>query len=499
MRREGTNQSQEIETVDFVGSDNKELQRIQINSEILRAELESVSGVSVSHFGTPVVIAPPYKLVLPFLPNMKARINELEEEIKELNSVENNNKNTSAETEPEFEKGEKETEASDKKDTENKAKGSEETKDNSDSVHPQSDPRKALSTRLAHLKLLHDLAQDDLKDLIDLRTRITEGTLKSIAFEDLWHLFKPGDVIFCDEDGHKQLYRVYAVTGGQIQRRNPTPDEIKYRNQSRIQHVGVPLEGGYDSDTDLRHEASEMGMWTSFKVDCFSMAYDGFKYRPMRVCKKIKHYSGDRDITRLPMYPVHFHPNKDRLLKEMEDRGRNFMSSYGHKSYEGVSLVSKQENFRQEIESEVYIDFESYYRSNPLAKSHINLLRRSIREITESSEELNHADIILSGYEVDVKLADDFMATNRTILEPLSAEEVKEDPDIIRLLPYTVLGYVFRSRSWGKLERIAQFVDSRVLMILCSCDGYQSSKGYRRDLIYCARVWVCGSCYSKEA
>lgn len=37
-------------------NDNKELQRISINTEVLRTELESVTGITVSHAGVPVML-----------------------------------------------------------------------------------------------------------------------------------------------------------------------------------------------------------------------------------------------------------------------------------------------------------------------------------------------------------------------------------------------------------------------------------------------------------
>ena len=317
-----------------------------------------------------------------------------------------------------------------------------------------------LSIRVSHLQCLYDFVRRELHGMIELRAKIAEGTLQSIVFEDLWHLVEPGDVIVSKDHGHDQLYKVYSVTGGQIRRRPRTSNDPLLGEIERVRYILPDSdEEPYDDvEKRLREEGSSVGTWTSFRVDCYMMAYDGTDIGPVEKCKKIKHYAGERRITELPLYPVRFHPEKERFLQKMEGRGRKFLSCTGHKTYEGMTLATRRDGSGEEIESDVYIDFVEYYRQYPERKPQIGTLLRSKQDLTEVEERfasgpdlhLNGHELRLSGHEVDQKLADDFMSNNRTFLERIKFREFNNSPDHLRLMPRLIPGYAFRLRRWCK-------------------------------------------------
>lgn len=128
----------------------------------------------------------------------------------------------------------------------------------------------------------------------------------------------------------------------------------------------------------------------------------------MEGCLKMKHYSGPRDISKLQIYLVQVghilvqlrvmvlklacfvtalaafslsstnsltifpypqsHLEKNKVMKEMEECGKKFMSSAGHKNYDRMTVALRRSEGRFEIESDVYVDFETYYQLNPLLK-----------------------------------------------------------------------------------------------------------------------------------
>jgi hypothetical protein len=66
---------------------------------------------------------------------------------------------------------------------------------------------------LADLKLLIEFLDIDLRATFELRRKIKEGTATHIEFQDLWHLFNPGDVIV-DPSDESKVYRVLSYTVG---------------------------------------------------------------------------------------------------------------------------------------------------------------------------------------------------------------------------------------------------------------------------------------------
>ena len=318
-----------------------------------------------------------------------------------------------------------------------------------------------LSLRVAHLQCLYDFVQEELLELIELRVKIAAGTLKAISFENLWHLFEPGDLIVSRDHGHDQLYKAYSVTGGQIRKRPRTSDELREieqirRDKSRFIPVDI-YEVDYDDvEKEIREEGSSVGTWTPFQVDCYLMAYDGSDIGPVEDCKKVKHYFGERLVSELPLYPVRFHPEKDNFLRKMEDRGRKFLSCAGYKRYEGMTLTTRRDESYEEIESDIYIDFEEYYQRNPTKKPNIGKLLRSRQDRSEVDELVANAEYrYISNHEVDQKLADDFMSANRTFLEKNELKEFDHSPDHLRLMPHQVVGYALRQRQWCKYIPLA--------------------------------------------
>jgi hypothetical protein len=66
---------------------------------------------------------------------------------------------------------------------------------------------------LADLNLLVEFLDYDLRPTFELRRKVKEGTATHIEFQDLWHLFNPGDIIV-DPANESQVYRALSYTVG---------------------------------------------------------------------------------------------------------------------------------------------------------------------------------------------------------------------------------------------------------------------------------------------
>jgi len=330
-------------------------------------------------------------------------------------------------------------------------------------VNQEEDVRDVLRRRIAHLQCLNDFTDRALGDLIAMRSQLAAGTLERIAFEDLWHLFKPGDLVVSRVHGKPQLHKVYSVTGGQVRRRLRSDNDPFER---RAQHEKFYM----------------VGTWSPFTLNTFIMGFDGSRIGPKQINLRIMHYSGKRAVAELPVFPVRYHPHKQDLVGRLEDRGRAFMSSFGHMHYEGVTTAAQdvlQDSYSEDdqdrrfmyyrpslkddaefvvrsadIVSEVYVDFEAYFKSFPLAKPRLGSLNTTMPDPTENSEakDSNRRGrdrvVLHLGYEIDTMFTEHFMAVNRGFLDPIDPANEPLTPEHYQLLPHWVPGFSFRHRQW---------------------------------------------------
>lgn len=292
-----------------------------------------------------------------------------------------------------------------------------------------------LEMRISHLGCLLDFVNKNLAGLIELRDDVKSGKVEKIAFDDLWHLFKPGDLVLSSRRGREQLHRVYFVTGGRL---IPHPPPKGRRAE-------IPI------DT-----------WTALRVDTYTMAFDGDQVGPIGESWEFNHYLGERLVTELPIYPAQLHPNTESLLARMEARGRKFVKSLGHKHYEGLAeKETRGENdedipygkiSQEYITSEVFVDFEAYREVNKYYTFNLGKPLRSRAfdhaAVNGFQPGLHSYEVKFSGPEIDTKLSEDYMSQSRDFLEPFQFTNVELSAGYYQLLPSEVPGYTFRYRMW---------------------------------------------------
>lgn len=317
-----------------------------------------------------------------------------------------------------------------------------------------------LSERVLHLKCLLDFIQTepDLQRLLSLRAQVAAGSLETISFPDIWLLVRPGDLIVSRFTGHWQLLKVYATTGGQIQR----TARDRHFHMSHSDRSGKSARAGgtitvEEDETEklLREADYGIGSWTPLKVDCYYLGFVGDELRPIDELHKIKHFHGDMKITELPIYPARFQPDAADFLKRIEDRGLKFLMSPGHKSYKGPSARLTPTDSAREIDGDVYVDNSRSEEDYQRGRVRFSLdagpgLVKSRAEVTESEEVVGDKILRLTGNETDNKRSEEFMAENRFKLDSVTVEKAKGSIDYLRLLPWVVQAYVFRLRLWGK-------------------------------------------------
>ena len=185
---------------------------------------------------------------------------------------------------------------------------------------------------LEELLVLRDLLDKDLKRTIDLRRQMKDGSVQSVAFQDLWHLFPLGSEIVSNGlGGQNQTYRVLNVTGGR-------------------HFLCTRFEVGMDP-LDPPPNGREV---PKFEILSYRYDFDGKELGACQELHTIKSYDGNKAITSLPCFPLvyskDFHGLKPRDF--FISRGKRFIeltrkTEVVHKRYNGLTLA--MDALREEV------------------------------------------------------------------------------------------------------------------------------------------------------
>ena len=185
---------------------------------------------------------------------------------------------------------------------------------------------------LGCLRLLIEFLDTYLKSTLELRREIKLGRARSIAFEDLWHLYDYGQEIRAPSE-RLQVYRVTAFTGG---RDSLSSQEDSFSGESRHRH-----------DRHIDRDSSN----GEFSLECYSYSSNGKSYGPIRKSFVIRRLKGIRDIDSLAAYPWSLDKRYCADKSSLRHRGEKFidlscLERVAHRSYSGLSLDEHAEELR---------------------------------------------------------------------------------------------------------------------------------------------------------
>ncbi|KAF4556157.1 Hypothetical protein D9617_1g080320 [Elsinoe fawcettii] len=292
--------------------------RLVITSKDVLKELGAMSGVGNSQSCTSML--PPYRLLVCHRDDMTQKLPEFEKALS---------------------KKQKELEAMDDDAAE------EETKDGE--VAPKTAKETDVNNakqKIEYWKLLMTFIDDELSPIIDFQMVVQDKKITEIAFEDLWQIFKPGEILFKTskrgEDKLPLAFRVHCVKGGR-------PEIFK-----RWQAYSL-------TSDDINKEEpiiSELADHPSVKlvIDCHYIDFDGKQFGPMQKTFNIAPYHDTKRIVDLDVFPAWAHPDHVELTEKLQQRGDRFYSltKKCFRLYEGMTL-----NDPEEISGEVAIDFQA--------------------------------------------------------------------------------------------------------------------------------------------
>ncbi|KAF4947331.1 hypothetical protein FSARC_13997 [Fusarium sarcochroum] len=335
---------------------------------------------------------------------------------------------------------------------------------------------------LKHLRCLLDFINSDF---VAKQTYLRDPLSDKVVFSDLWHLFRPGMEVI-GSDG-KQAYRVIGVSSAR--HRVASPQELWY-NPLTIQRK-----------SENRDSGEQKRKKPPFSITCVYIDFDGKHIGPVTKVFNFRRFDGEKNITSLDVYPLHFYPIKqfnrantdlskgESLPKKkgyrdyLIERGAKFLevATVKHKYYTGPSVETQEQ-----IESQVVIDFETAFSvDDEMQKA----LKPELQTLVGSSfdgdddDENSTADdeacqgeccrdepVYDDGY-IDQRQRSEYITSllPRTgdmnkqpsvaiISQPLeelrsgpNGELTASDSELV-IMSYRVFGFVLRTRRWAQLD-----------------------------------------------
>lgn len=192
-----------------------------------------------------------------------------------------------------------------------------------------------LEQNVSHFQCLVDLMDGSLKDNLARHNRYRRvREAETIAFDDLWHLFEPGDLVYTDDDT-KQACRVLYVSGGRPLY-SPTTEPVASRP---------------DTGEGATYVLSSVNQAGPFIVTCIYINYDGNYFGPVKRTFEIPFFNGEKVISLLPVYPIQYASKvkeatglisrRDYQIKRGEKFRRLTEESFAHREYRGKTLIDR--------------------------------------------------------------------------------------------------------------------------------------------------------------
>ncbi|KAL7783101.1 hypothetical protein V8C37DRAFT_397450 [Trichoderma ceciliae] len=350
------------------------LQRVRINSRAVMMYLGRQSPAGKKWNGRPHVFRRPFRYLIHFHDKMKDALAEMEESAS-------NDDLKPADWQPAQDTG--------------SGKGKEKSDSDTlgiDSLFTDAD---TLAEMKLYIKFIDEQVMPEFQRFQEKEVSIAPT---KIRWDLLWYLFKPGDLV----------YVPYLNSG--VRARIPLGwDSVFQRLQAGFSDGG--MESVPSSNHNTRGSHTDQMVWriyrapfkqstidgcncescskteSTWSISCYHIDYDGQNYRAVGRTIEIPSFEGEREITQLPCYPMRYVQQKDEIMERGRQYGSKFIQHIDpakrYSFYRGWTLIKtplgqsvEEKNGKvmtspEHIESEILVDFEEAFNTDPSWKPDI--------------------------------------------------------------------------------------------------------------------------------
>ncbi|KAK3332796.1 hypothetical protein B0T19DRAFT_439608 [Cercophora scortea] len=336
-------------------------QRIRINSWPILGHLKQVAGVEANWpQDTPRTFFRPFHSLIFYQEKMREALKTLEDKWGEVDKLDAaGDKEKAAELEATIRKaaraarkkaeqdehdnavakGEKEDTRTERSGSVN---GDEKKDDDAESDDGSSGDRILDSvTALRHMRCFVDVID---RKVLPLKDMFKDTSRTKVRFNDLTLLLQPGVIAYAPPSqarSYQTAWRVYHV-------------------KRTTWHSGQP--------DDIEQTSSD-----TVKVCCFYIDYDGVSYGVVKGKFQIQQYVGEKAVLDLPLYPMHYAEDRERIQHNLRAQGDLFQTfvKEKHLYYEGWTIPSGNPDTDEDavhpehIESAAILDFAEAFKHHP--------------------------------------------------------------------------------------------------------------------------------------
>jgi ATPase family associated with various cellular activities (AAA) len=192
---------------------------------------------------------------------------------------------------------------------------------------------------------------------------------QKIRFDDLWYLFRIGELIYFPNLSESDTSRLSSVNQRVWRLCSLYPPPVIYEVKSLKDKKGR-LQLPQTTIIDPTRKS-----W----VYCYYIDSNGESYSAVIKDFTIPYFEGERDIRELDVYPLRFAEDRERIVEELQLQGRNFMRYETERplSYNGWTLISDPKGnpiynlkgevirYPEHIDSDVIVDFKEAFQTYP--------------------------------------------------------------------------------------------------------------------------------------
>ncbi|KAI0844791.1 hypothetical protein F5Y00DRAFT_187398 [Daldinia vernicosa] len=338
-----------------------EMQRIRIQSQPVLGHLTSLLK-DTEQRSTPRTFVRPFKALVYFQPKMKEILATLEEkwadyeeiddieseelpEIPDVESIKSKTKDSGSET------------GDDDDDNESLLS----VDSNAEDLDTIMDSPEALRDMRCYVNFID-------KEVMPQHSRFAESATDKVKFEDLWSLFRPGDLIYMPAAGetagrYHEVWRIYRTEMPEVEASYPSKQEWEFFLD------------------DLSQDKKD----NKFNIYAYYIDHDGDSFGAVRHTFEIESFVGERLVESLEVFPIRYRQDHQQLLDSLKKQGQDFQRFLGdrHQSYHAWTLtrnppfdttepneeILEDENYDKMrhpefVESDVIVDLQEAYQKH---------------------------------------------------------------------------------------------------------------------------------------